>query len=146
MSVSNLLFALLTGETSNLSFNLGTRMLYIFMLLNVRCNHSWSTVSWRRNVSKEIKKKSYCSKKSSFVPFTSLLKKKIIKKEIILVHFRNVKEEFRSRNQMATSHNPRQYLALSHAHSRTDGPEVTVIYTGQNLKSNTFRHGLNISL
>ena len=96
---------------------------------------------------RKLKKKSYCSKKSSFVLFTSLLKKKkIIKKEIILVHFQNVKEEFRSRNQMATSHNPRQYLALSHAHSRTDGPEVTVIYTGQNLKSNTFRHGLNISL
>ena len=96
---------------------------------------------------RKLKKKSYCSKKSSFVLFTSLLKKKKkIKKEIILVHFRNVKEEFRSRNQMATSHNPRQYLAPGHTHSRTDGPEVTVIYTGQNLKSNTFRHGLNISL
>ena len=35
-----------------------------------------------------------------------------------------------------------QYFALSHAHSRTDGPVVTVTYTGQNLKSNTFQHGL----
>ena len=40
-----------------------------------------------------------------------------------------------------------QYFALSHAHSRTDGPVVTVTYTGQNLKSNTFQHGLkNTSL
>lgn len=59
----------------------------------------------------------------------------------------NVKEEFRSRNQMMTSHNTRRHFALSHAHFRTDVPEVTVIYIGQSLKSNTFRHGLkNITL
>ena len=47
---------------------------------------------------------------------------------------------------MTTSHNTLQHFAFSHAHSRTDGPEVTVIYTGQNLKSNAFRLGLkNIS-
>ena len=68
-------------------------------------------------------------------------------KKTNLEHFRNVEEEFHSGNQMTTSHNARQHFALSHAHSRTDGPEVTVIHTGQNLKSNTFRHGLkNISL
>ena len=55
------------------------------------------------------------------------------------VHLRNVEEEFRSRDQMTTSHNTRQHFALSRAHSRTDGPEVTVIYTGRNLKPNTFR-------
>ena len=33
-------------------------------------------------------------------------------------------------------HSTRQHFALCHAHSRTDGPEVTVIYAGQNLKSN----------
>ena len=39
------------------------------------------------------------------------------------------------------SHNTRLHFAL------TDGPKVTVIHTGQNLKSNTFRLGLkNISL
>ena len=43
---------------------------------------------------------------------------------------------------MTTSHNTRQHFAFSHAHSGTDGPEVTVIYTGQNLKSNAFRLGL----
>ena len=43
---------------------------------------------------------------------------------------------------MTTSHNTLQHFAFSHAHSRTDGPEVTVIYTGQNLKSNAFRLGL----
>ena len=46
------------------------------------------------------------------------------------VHFRNVEEEFRSRDQMTTSHNTRQHFALSRAYSRTDGPEVTVIYNG----------------
>ena len=43
---------------------------------------------------------------------------------------------------MTTSHNTLQHFAFSYAHSRTDGPEVTVIYTGQNLKSNAFRLGL----
>ena len=43
---------------------------------------------------------------------------------------------------MTTSHNTRQHFAFSHAHSGTDEPEVTVIYTGQNLKSNAFRLGL----
>ena len=38
---------------------------------------------------------------------------------------------------MTTFHSTRQHFALCHAHSRTDGPEVTVIYAGQNLKSNT---------
>ena len=38
-------------------------------------------------------------------------------------------------------------LCLCHAHPRTDGPVVTVMYTGQNLKLNAFRLGLkNISL
>ena len=38
-------------------------------------------------------------------------------------------------------------LRLCCAHSRIDGLEVTVIYTGQNLKFNTFRLGLkNISI
>ena len=95
---------------------------------------------------RKLKKKVTAARSLPLCPSPVSLKKKIIKKEIILVHFRNVKEEFRSRNQMATSHSPRQYLAPGHTHSRTDGPEVTVIYTGQNLKSNTFRHGLNISL
>ena len=95
---------------------------------------------------RKLKKKVTAARSLPLCSSPVSLKKKIIKKEIILVHFRNVKEEFRSRNQMATSHNPRQYLAPGHTHSRTDGPEVTVIYTGQNLKSNTFRHGLNISL
>ena len=58
-----------------------------------------------------------------------------------------MEEEFHSKNQMKTSHNTRQHFAFSQAHSRTNGPEVTVIYTGQNLESNTFWHGLqNISL
>ena len=64
-----------------------------------------------------------------------------------LVHFQNVDEEFHSQNQMKTSHNTRQHFAFSQAHCRTNGPEVTVIYTRQNLESNTFWHGLqNISL
>ena len=64
-----------------------------------------------------------------------------------LFYFRNVEEEFHSKNQMKTSHNTQQHFAFSQAHSRTNGPEVTVIYTGQNFESNTFWHGLhNISL
>ena len=70
-----------------------------------------------------------------------------VEKSIILAHFRNVEEEFRSRNQTMTSFNTREHFAISHVLSRTDEPEVTVIYIGQNLKSNTFRHGRkNISL
>ena len=58
-----------------------------------------------------------------------------------------MEEEFRSRNKMTTSHNTRQHFESSHAHSRTNGPEVTEIYTGQNLKSNTSRLGVkDISL
>ena len=69
------------------------------------------------------------------------------KERINLVHFRNVEEEYSSQNQMTTSHNTRKHFALSHAHFRTDGPKVTVLYIGQNLKSNTFRLGLkNIAL
>ena len=64
--------------------------------------------------------------------------KKKLKKDKF-VYLRNVEEEFRSRDQMTTSHNTRQRFAPSRAHSRTDGPEVTVIYTGRNLKPNTFR-------
>ena len=38
-------------------------------------------------------------------------------------------------------------VCLCHAHPRTDGLVVTVMYTGQNLKLNAFRLGLkNISL
>ena len=38
-------------------------------------------------------------------------------------------------------------LCLCHAHLRTDGPVVTVMYTGQNLQLNAFWLGLkNISL
>ena len=55
--------------------------------------------------------------------------KKNLKKDKF-VDFRNVEEEFRSRDQMTTSYNTRQHFALSRAYSRTDGPEVTVIYTG----------------
>ena len=55
--------------------------------------------------------------------------KKNLKKDKF-VDFRNVEEEFRSRDQMTTSYNTRQHYALSRAYSRTDGPEVTVIYTG----------------
>ena len=92
------------------------------------------------------KQKSDNSKKSSLVLLSSLHQKKI-KKRIILVNFRNVEEEFRSRNQLTTSLNTRQHFAPSHTHSRTDGPEVAVIKIGLNLKSNTFRHGMkNISL
>ena len=58
-----------------------------------------------------------------------------------------MEEEFRSRNRMTTFHNTRQHFGFSHAHSRTDEPEVTEIYTGENLESQTFRLGLkNISL
>ena len=55
--------------------------------------------------------------------------KKNLKKDKF-VDFRNVEEEFRSRDQMTTSYNTLQHFALSRAYSRTDGPEVTVIYTG----------------
>ena len=55
--------------------------------------------------------------------------KKNLKKDKF-VDFRNVEEEFRSRDRMTTSYNTRQHFALSRAYSRTDGPEVTVIYTG----------------
>ena len=55
--------------------------------------------------------------------------KKNLKKDKF-VDFRNVEEEFLSRDQMTTSYNTRQHFALSRAYSRTDGPEVTVIYTG----------------
>ena len=54
-----------------------------------------------------------------------------------------MEEEFHSKNQMKTSHNTRQHFAFSQAHSRTNGPEATVIYTGQNFESNTFWHGLH---
>ena len=68
------------------------------------------------------------------------------KKRINLVDFQNVEEEFHPQNQMTTSHNLQQHFAPSHTLSQTYGPEVTVIYTGQNLKSNTFWHELkNIS-
>ena len=53
-----------------------------------------------------------------------------------------MEEELHSPNQIMTSHNTQQHLAPSHAHSKTGGPEVIVIYTGQSLKSNTFQHGL----
>ena len=66
------------------------------------------------------------------------VKKKNLKKDKF-VHLRNVEEELSSRDQMTTSHNTRQHFAPSRAHSRTDGLEVTVIYTGRNLKPNTFR-------
>ena len=49
-----------------------------------------------------------------FAHFSPLNKNK---KGINLVHFRNVEEEFHSRNQMMTSHNARQHFAFSHAHS-----------------------------
>ena len=69
------------------------------------------------------------------------------KERINLVHFRNVEEEYSSQNQMTTSHNTRKHFALSHAHFRTDGSKVTVLYIRQNLKSNTLRLGLkNIAL
>ena len=55
--------------------------------------------------------------------------KKNLKKDKFVL-FWNVEEEFRSRDQMTTSYNTRQHFALSRAYYRTDGPEVTVIYTG----------------
>ena len=115
------------------------------MQLNVSCNHSWTTLNWRRNASKEINKKLQQQVVFLCAAHQSTLKKN--KERINLVHFRNVEEEFRSQNQMTTSHNTRKHFALSHAHFRTDGPKVTVLYIGQNLKSNTFRLGLkNIAL
>ena len=50
------------------------------MLLNVSCNHSWSTVSWRRNVSKEIKKKVTAARSLPLCPSPVSLKKKNNKK------------------------------------------------------------------
>ena len=71
---------------------------------------SWDETRRKKNT------KSYHSKKPSFVLLTSLRSKRL---KIILVHFRNVKEEF----------------------------EVTVICTGQNVKLNSFRFWLkNISI
>ena len=111
----------------------------------VSCNHSWTTLNWRRNASKEINKKLQQQVVFLCAAYQSPLKKN--KERINLEHFRNVEEEYSSQNQMTTSHNARKHFALSHAHFRTDGPKVTVLYIGQNLKSNTFRLGLkNIAL
>ena len=61
-----------------------------------------------------------------------------------------MEEEFHSRNQMVTSHNVQQHFVLSVTLTpELVGlrPEVTVICSGQNLKSNTFQRELkNISL
>ena len=118
----------------------------LYMLVNVTCNHSWRTLSWRRNASKEIIKKLHRQEVFLCAAHQSPLKQKKFKKRINLVHFRNVEEEFPSRNQMTTFHSTRQHFAFCHADSRTDGPEVTVINTRQNLKSNAFRLGLKYFL
>ena len=58
-----------------------------------------------------------------------------------------MEEEFRSRNQIKTLEIRDDTLRLCHAGCKTDGLEVTMTYTGQNLKLNAFRLGLkNVSL
>ena len=73
--------------------------------------------------------------------------KKNIKKESILYISGEWKKSFVHEARSKPPEIRDNTLCLCHAHPRTDGPVVTVMYTGQNLKLNAFRLGLkNISL
>ena len=73
--------------------------------------------------------------------------KKKIKKELILYISGTWKKSFVHETRSKPLEIRDDTLRLCHAESRTDGLEVTVTYTGNNLKLNAFRLGLkNVSL
>ena len=73
--------------------------------------------------------------------------KKNIKKESILYISAAWKKSFVHEARSKPPEIRDNTLCLCHAHLRTDGLVVTVMYTGQNLQLNAFRLGLkNISL
>ena len=93
----------------------------LHMLFNISCNRPCRSLSQRRNASEKIDKKLQYQKVFLCAARWSPLKKD---------------------NEICDN-----TLCLCHALSRTDGPVVKVMYTGQNLKLNAFRLGLkNISL
>ena len=67
--------------------------------------------------------------------------KKKIKKESILYNCQTWKRCFVHETRPKPPEIRDNTWCLCHAHSRTNGLEVTVIYTGQNLKLNAFRLG-----
>ena len=91
--------------------------------------------------------KTFKSKKPFFELFTSLRSKKI-EKELILYISGTWKKSFVHETRSKPPEIRNDTLRLRHAQSRTDGLEVTVTYTGKNLKKlNAFRLGLkNVSL
>ena len=79
-----------------------------YILFNVSCNHPWRSL--RQNASEKINKKLQHQVVFLCAAHWSPLKKDT--ESINLVYFRNVEEEFRSRNQIKISHNTWRHFAL----------------------------------
>ena len=123
---------------------LGTRMCYICcsMYVVIVPEEVWAKYKTRWKNKQKVTRARSLSLCCSLVSV-----KKKIKRELILYISGTWKKSFVHETRSKPLEIRDDTLRLCHAECKTDGLEVTVTYTGQNLKLNAFRLGLkNVSL